>query len=379
VSVTDYYAFGSEVRERTYEKLSYEYGFNGQIEDNEITGNNGSHLAFEYRIYDSRLGKFLSVDPLLTSYPWNSTYAFAENRVIDGVDLEGMEYISINNANIDLIEPDGRGYTVSINGSTYCASGIVSYNNEQYLNLGQHVSVDGEQISSFFVTKDQLQSIFPNANTASINSLYTTLNNSMMNYSINNHISLAHFLSQAGHETGGFAQGLGIEENLNYSVSGLVGTFGRYFYTGEKVNGKYNADLYGRKQGQIADQEGIANIVYANRMGNGSIESGDGYNYRGRGIFQLTGRDNYTAFNTFLNEKGVDLVSNPSLLSSSNDYAIKSALWFYKVNVINRININKATVKTVSAYVNNGGNENKTINGLSDRENYYKRAIDKLR
>jgi len=315
----------------------------------------------------------------MTSYPWNSTYAFAENRVIDGKDIEGLEYVNINDANINSVESDGRGYSVSINGSIYCASGTVDYNEGRYFNLGQHVSVDGEQISSFFVTQGQLNSIFPNANSTTVNSLYTTLNNSMGNYGINNYLSLAHFISQAGHETGGFSQGLGIEENLNYSVSGLVGTFGKYFYSGDEVKGKNNADLYGRKTGQAADKEGIANIVYANRMGNGSIASGDGYNYRGRGIFQLTGKDNYTAFNTFLNDNSVNIVSNPSLLSTSNDYAIKSALWFYSVNVLNRININSATVKRVSAYVNNGGDENKTINGLSDRENYYKSAINKLR
>jgi RHS repeat-associated protein len=74
----------------------YCFGFNGQEKDDEITSVPGSHLAFEYRIYDSRIGKFLSVDPLYKDYPWNSTYAFAENRVIDGIDLEGLEWSSAN-------------------------------------------------------------------------------------------------------------------------------------------------------------------------------------------------------------------------------------------------------------------------------------------
>ncbi len=69
----------------------YRFGFNGQEKDNEIKGI-GNSLSFKYRIYDSRLGKFLSVDPLEKEYPWNSTYAFAENRVIDGRDLEGAEW-----------------------------------------------------------------------------------------------------------------------------------------------------------------------------------------------------------------------------------------------------------------------------------------------
>jgi RHS repeat-associated protein len=73
----------------------YRYGFNGQEKDNEIKGV-GNSLDFKFRAYDSRLGKFLSVDPLADSYPWNSTYAFAENRVIDGIDLEGAEWHNYN-------------------------------------------------------------------------------------------------------------------------------------------------------------------------------------------------------------------------------------------------------------------------------------------
>ncbi len=72
-------------------RSSYLFGFNGQEKDNELKGK-GNSLAFNYRIHDSRLGRFLSVDPLYQSFPWNSSYAFAENRVIDGIDLEGLEH-----------------------------------------------------------------------------------------------------------------------------------------------------------------------------------------------------------------------------------------------------------------------------------------------
>ena len=68
----------------------YRYGFNGQEKDDEIKGE-GNSIEFKYRVYDSRIGRFLSIDPLSSSYPWNSPYAFAENRVIDGVELEGLE------------------------------------------------------------------------------------------------------------------------------------------------------------------------------------------------------------------------------------------------------------------------------------------------
>jgi RHS repeat-associated protein len=68
----------------------YRFGFNGQEKDNEVKGD-GNSLDFKFRAYDTRLGRFMSVDPLASTYPWNSTYAFAENRVIDGIDLEGKE------------------------------------------------------------------------------------------------------------------------------------------------------------------------------------------------------------------------------------------------------------------------------------------------
>ncbi len=78
---------------RSYNSAEYRYGFNGQEKDDEVKGN-GNSLSFLYRVYDPRLGKFLSVDPLADDYPWNSTYAFAENKVIEGIDLEGAEYKS---------------------------------------------------------------------------------------------------------------------------------------------------------------------------------------------------------------------------------------------------------------------------------------------
>jgi RHS repeat-associated protein len=76
--------------------VSYRFGFNGQEQDNEIKGT-GNSLEFKFRIYDSRLGRFLSVDPLASEYPWNSTYAFAENDVIRCIDLEGAEKLFYTN------------------------------------------------------------------------------------------------------------------------------------------------------------------------------------------------------------------------------------------------------------------------------------------
>jgi len=93
LSYTNYYAFGMEMVGKNYSSNSYRYGFNGKEKDDEIKGASGTSYDYGFRIYDPRLGRFLSIDPLSASYPWNSPYAFAENRPIDGIDLEGLEYV----------------------------------------------------------------------------------------------------------------------------------------------------------------------------------------------------------------------------------------------------------------------------------------------
>jgi RHS repeat-associated protein len=109
VSATDNYVFGMTMPGRSFQSDKYRYGFEKQEKDNEIAGE-GNHYTFKYREYDPRTGRFWSVDPLFAKYPWNSSYAFAENRVIDGIDLEGKEFYSvhINEA------PDGKRTLVEV-------------------------------------------------------------------------------------------------------------------------------------------------------------------------------------------------------------------------------------------------------------------------
>lgn len=93
VSATGYEAFGALLPGRNYSSGSYRYLFQGQEHDDEINGSTGTSYSFEYRMHDPRIGRFLSIDPLAAKYPHNSPYAFSENRVIDGVELEGLETI----------------------------------------------------------------------------------------------------------------------------------------------------------------------------------------------------------------------------------------------------------------------------------------------
>lgn len=168
-------------------------------------------------------------------------------------------------------------------------------------------------------------------------------------FGINTGLRLAHFLAQAGHESGGFRV---VNENLNYSAKGLQGIFKKYFPS-EAI-----ALDYAKKP------QKIANRVYGGRMGNGNEASGDGYKFRGRGYIQLTGRDNYTAFGKSI---GVAIEENPDLVATQ--YALASAAWFWSKNGLNKIADTGATDAAVTMITKrvNGG----TI-GLADRIKHFK-------
>ena len=182
------------------------------------------------------------------------------------------------------------------------------------------------------------------------------LPDTMKKFELNTSLRLAHFLAQAGHESGGFKA---VNENLNYGAKGLLGIFKKYFPTEAK------AVLYERKP------EKIANLVYGGRMGNGPEATGDGYKFRGRGYIQLTGRDNYTAFSKAINE---DLTANPDLVATK--YPLLSAAWFFHKNGLHKIADGGATdavVTSVTKRVNGG-----TI-GLADRIKHFKEYYELLK
>jgi putative chitinase len=142
---------------------------------------------------------------------------------------------------------------------------------------------------------------------------------------------IATFLGQCAHETGGFRL---LEENLNYSADTMAAVWPNRF--AEKgPDGKYILVNGKKKPNKFAlalhrQPEPLANVVYSNRMGNGSIESGEGWLYRGRGLKQLTGKDNYSRCGKAL---GIDLIHSPDLLLAPFQ-AARSAAWFYKTNNI---------------------------------------------
>lgn len=128
----DYYVFGSPMR--VAGEGAYRYGFNGKENDNEVKGGEGSQQDYGMRVYDNRIGKFLSVDPLADDYPSWSPYPFAMNRPIDGIDLDGLEWKSVKDDNGNVTDYKYVGYDK--NGTPLAGSesgGMVQKGNVTYM------------------------------------------------------------------------------------------------------------------------------------------------------------------------------------------------------------------------------------------------------
>jgi len=178
-------------------------------------------------------------------------------------------------------------------------------------------------------------------------SVITQIPETATKFKIDTPLKLAHFLAQCGHESGGFKL---VQENLNYSAKGLATTFKKYFIN-ESVAKPYERN-----------PEKIASKVYGGRMGNGPEQTGEGWKFRGRGYIQLTGKDNYTAFDKFVDD---DILNNPDLVASK--YPLLSAAWFFSKNCLHKcVDSSDATVTSVTKCVNGG-----TI-GLPDRLKHFK-------
>jgi putative chitinase len=155
-------------------------------------------------------------------------------------------------------------------------------------------------------------------------------------FGITNTLRLAHFLSQCAHESNGFKA---VKENLNYSADGLKKIFPKYF------PGNL-AESYARQP------EKIANRVYASRMGNGDEKSGDGYKFCGRGYIQLTGKDNYSSFDKFVDD---NILASPDLIATK--YPLASAAFFFNKNGLWAVcdkGADDAAVTAVTKRVNGG-------------------------
>jgi len=162
---------------------------------------------------------------------------------------------------------------------------------------------------------------------------------------------IAAFIAQTGHESVNYNI---LEENLNYSADGLLRIFGKYFRD-------VSPEKYARQPRKIASR------VYANRMGNGPEESGEGWRFRGRGILQVTGRNNYERCSSYIFGDRIVLLDDPDLLLEK-DYALMSAIWYWDIHGLKHVQNFVELTRRI-----NGG-----THGLEDRQARYNRALKVL-
>lgn len=203
------------------------------------------------------------------------------------------------------------------------------------------------------LTREQLSQLLPK--NPYLDDWFAALSKLLPQYQIDTPKRIAAFVAQCSHESAGFTA---LQENLNYSAGTLRRIFPRYFPTDEMAQEYVSLPN---------KQEAIANLVYASRMGNGDPESGDGYRFRGRGLIQLTGRDNYTFFAGSL---GISVEEASSYLETFEG-AAQSACWFWETNGLNQW-ADEGDILTLTKRINGG-----TI-GLEDRIKHYEHAISIL-
>lgn len=200
---------------------------------------------------------------------------------------------------------------------------------------------------TFNFKKEQLKEMIPK--NPYVDQWFHAISEILPEYEINTPKRVAAFLAQCAHESGGFVF---LKENLNYKAASLRKVFPKYFPDDA------TAAAYANKP------EKIANKVYANRMGNGDEASGDGFRYCGRGLIQLTGKDNYTFFAASLDIP----VEEASEYLQTFEGAVQSACFFWEQNNLNQW-ADKGDILTLTKRINGG-----TI-GLEDRQKHYEHAL----
>lgn len=197
------------------------------------------------------------------------------------------------------------------------------------------------------LTLDQLKQLLPK--NPYVDHWHKALAQLLPDYEINTPQRIAAFIAQCSHESGGF---MFLKENLNYRAESLMRVWPKYFPTIDI------ARQYEKKP------EKIANRAYANRMGNGPEESGDGWKFAGKGLIQLTGRTNYTWFAASLEIS----VEEASEYLQTFEGAAQSACWFWENNNLNRF-ADVGDIKGMTKVINGG------YIGLEDREKHYQHAL----
>lgn len=202
------------------------------------------------------------------------------------------------------------------------------------------------------ITREQVAQIIPR--NPYVDQWTDALNKLLPDYGIDTVARVGDFIGQCAHESANFTQ---LNENLNYSAQGLANTWPNRF----AVKGADGKPIKPYAPNELAttiqrNPEQIANNVYADRMGNGNVESGDGWQFRGRGLIQLTGRANYTAFGSTVDMTPEQVVEYVQTCEG----AVASACWFWTTNKLNQY-ADSGDIETMTRRINGG------LHGLEDR------------
>jgi RHS repeat-associated protein len=295
---------------------AYRYGFQGQEKDDELKGE-GNSLNYTFRMHDPRVGRFFATDPMFREYPFYSPYQFSGNRVIDMVELEGLE-------------PAKSG---SYNGQGAIAPKLDEKCNEVKGTENQRWTWNNQwSETKAGVTNSELTGLFRAGNKNILKALETTLNLEGTIYGIDSQKELNGFIAQTGFETEGFTK---LSEDVHR-------------YTFKNLRGFKRLDDYSDNylKSIVGDGLKVSQALY---KGSGDLD------YRGRGLIHTTWKENYKMasanYNKLYSSK-YDFTKTPGLLSTDNQIAVRCALIFFQKNGLfdmKNYNINKVS-ETVNKY-----------------------------
>jgi putative chitinase len=229
-------------------------------------------------------------------------------------------------------------------------------NAQATVSAGRHDSLC-KQVTAM-LSAEQLQRVFPNCKAPA--AWADALAPAFQKYEIETPDRIASFLAQTGYESGQYNR---IEENLNYSTAARLTKVWPKRFPDEASAMPY-----------VNNPQGLANLVYANRMGNGDAQSNDGFRYRGRGIIQLTGRSNYDSAGDAM---GVNLLETPELLSDPK-WAALSAGWYWQSRGLNELADDRTHDDDLEDFARITRRINGGLVGLKDRFALFKQVYAEL-